>query len=218
MRSGRVSGSLRMGCTLLSALVLVLSGCVSKGRRQTAGASSPDRGIVVSPLAAQVEDPKRLLSVNSLRIEKPVFVGITQSVTSEDGLFSIVREVADETLSMKIVGGTKGGGAADSVLKTEILTMDELQGSAVGGTPARVALRMAVYTGNSSQPVWQAQYAYRQEGMAENWLKLRDRLGRDGSGAGWITAQEIFRRGVTQSLQDLNSRRDLQFQTERFGK
>jgi hypothetical protein len=96
--------------------------------------------------------------------------------------------------------------------------MEELNGSAVGGTPARVAFRMAVYTGENSKPVWQAQYAYQQEGMAENWLKLGDRLGRDGSGAGWISAQEIFRRGVTQSLQDLNSRRDVQFQTERFGK
>jgi hypothetical protein len=133
-------------------------------------------------------------------------------------LLSILREVANETLSMKIVDGTKGGSAADSVLKTEIVTMEELNGSAVGGTPARVAFRMAVYTGKNSKPVWQAQYAYQQEGMAENWLKLGDRLGRDGSGAGWISAQEIFRRGVTQSLQDLNSRRDVQFQTERFGK
>ena len=54
--------------------------------------------------------------------------------------------------------------------------------------------------------------------MAENWLKLGDRLGPEGSGAGWITAQEIFRRGVTLSLQDFNSRRDAQFQAERVGK
>ena len=221
MRAGRISGCGRMGCALLSACVFLFAGCASKGSRQHASSStssSPSRGIVVSPLAAQVEDPKRLLSVNSIKIEKPVFLGVTHSRTSEDGLLLIVREVADETLSMKVLDGAKGGGQADSVLKTEVVTMEDLKGSAVGGTPARVAFRMAVYAGKNPQPVWQAQYAYSQEGIAENWLKLGDRLGRDGSGAGWITAQEIFRRGVTQSLQDLNSRRDLQFQTERFGK
>jgi hypothetical protein len=168
-------------------------------------------------LAATVDDPKRLLSVNALKIERPVFLGVTQSGASEDGLLVIVREVAEQTLSMKVVEGAKGG-AADSVLKTEIVSMEDLKGSSVGGIPARVAFRMAVYSGKGSDPVWQAQYAYQQEGMAENWLKLGDRLGPDGSGAGWITAQEIFRRGVTQSLQDFNTRRDLQFQTERFSK
>jgi hypothetical protein len=218
MKGRQVRVFVRVSCAVLSAFVLVTTGCASKGSRHTSSSSSSSRGIVVSPLAAQVDDPKRLLSVNSLRIEKPVFLGVTKSTISEDGLLTIVREVANETLSMKVVDGAKGGGAADSVLKTEIVTMDELKGSAVGGTPARVAFRMAVYTGTNSQPVWQAQYAYQQEAMAENWLKLRERLGRDGSGAGWISAQEIFRRGVTQSLQDLNSRRDIQFQTERFGK
>lgn len=218
MRGVRVKGYAVLSCALLSAFIFVATGCASKGSRHTSSSSSSNRGIVVSPLAAQVDDPKRLLAVNSLRIERPAFRGITRSSQSEDGLLSIVREVANETLSMKIVDGTKGGSAADSVLKTEIVTMEELNGSAVGGTPARVAFRMAVYTGENSKPVWQAQYAYQQEGMAENWLKLGDRLGRDGSGAGWISAQEIFRRGVTQSLQDLNSRRDVQFQTERFGK
>jgi hypothetical protein len=119
---------------------------------------------------------------------------------------------------MKVVEGKKAGVQADSVLRTEIVTMEDLKGSAVGGTPARVAFRMGIYTVSNGRPVWQAQYAYQQEGMAENWLKIRDRLGRDGSGAGWITAQEIFRRGVSQSLQDLNSRRDSQFQAESFGK
>jgi hypothetical protein len=151
-------------------------------------------------------------------IEKPVFVGVTQSKVSEEGLLSVVREVADETLSMKVIDGSKGVGQAQSVLKTEILSLDDLKGSAVGGTPARVAFRMVVYSGKNPKAVWQAHYAYQQESMADNWLKIGDRLGPEGSGAGWITAQEIFRRGVTQSLQDLNSRRDAEFQAARFGK
>jgi hypothetical protein len=148
-------------------------------------------------------------------IEKPAFRGAVHSNASEDGLLVVVREVAEETLSMKVLGPSKNGvakGQADSVLRTDIVTMDDLKGSSVGGEPARVAFRMGIYAGTDQRPVWQANYVYKQEAMAENWLKLGDRLGRDGSGAGWITAQEIFKRGVTQSLEDFNRRRDSQFQ------
>lgn len=203
---------------LLSALVVVAVGCASKKGSRSVSSSPSSGGIVVSPLAVQVDDPQRLLSVSSIRIDKPVFVGVMRTAISEEGLLAIVREIADETLSMKVVGGTRAGAEADSTLKTEIVTLDDLKGSAVGGTPARVAFRMAVYSGKDSKAVWQAQYAYHQEAFAENLLKIRDRFGSEGSGAGWITAQEIFRRGVTLSLQDLNSRRDAQFQALRFGK
>ncbi len=218
MRSKGVLVYQYVGGAMLGALILMSSGCVSKGNRQASSSAHSARGIVVSPLAVHVDDAKKLLLVNSVRIERPAYLGVSQSGISEDGLLSIVREVANEALSMKVVDGKKPSGEADSVLKTEIVAMEDLKGSAVGGTPARVAFRMAVYTGNNGRPVWQAHYAYQQEGLAENWLKIRDRLGREGSGAGWITAQEIFRRGVTQSLQDLNSRRDAQFQADGFGK
>jgi hypothetical protein len=194
-------------------LVGALVGCAPKGTRQN---SNPTyRGIVVSPLSVQVDDPKLLLSVNSVLIEKPAFQGAVHSNASEEGLLVVVREVAEETLSMKVVGPSKnagGKGQADSVLRTDIVTMDDLKGSSVGGEPARVAFRMGIYAGTDQRPVWQANYVYQQEAMADNWLKLGDRLGRDGSGAGWITAQEIFKRGVTQSLEDFNRRRDSQFQ------
>lgn len=194
---------------LLGALIA----CSPKGTRQNSNATS-SRSIVVSPLSVQVDDPKLLLSVNSISIEKPAFRGAVHSNTSEDGLLAVVREVAEETLSMKVVGPSKVGamGQSDSVLRTDIITMDDLKGSSVGGEPARVAFRMGIYSGREQRPVWQANYVYQQEAMAENWLKLGDRLGRDGSGAGWITAQEIFKRGVTQSLEDFNRRRDSQFQ------
>lgn len=194
-------------------VVVALVACAPKGTRQNSNPTS--RGIVVSPLSVQVDEPKLLLSVNSVLIEKPAFRGAVHSNASEEGLLAVVREVAEETLSMKVVGPSKnagGKGQADSVLRTEIVTMDDLKGSSVGGEPARVAFRMGIYSGTDQRPVWQANYVYQQEAMAENWLKLGDRLGRDGSGAGWITAQEIFKRGVTQSLEDFNRRRDSQFQ------
>lgn len=194
-------------------VVVALVACAQKGTRQNSNPTS--RSIVVSPLSVQVDDPKLLLSVNSVLIEKPAFRGAVHSNASEEGLLSVVREVAEETLSMKVVGPSKNiGGKAqvDSVLRTDIVTMDDLKGSSVGGEPARVAFRMGIYSGTDQRPVWQANYVYQQEAMADNWLKLGDRLGRDGSGAGWITAQEIFKRGVTQSLEDFNRRRDSQFQ------
>ena len=66
-------------------LVMVVTGCVSKGARQSASTSSGSRGIIVSPLAAQVSDPKRLLAVNAIGIEKPVFAGVVHSNVSEEG-------------------------------------------------------------------------------------------------------------------------------------
>lgn len=197
-------------CAVFGVIAALLA-CAPKGTRQ--GSDVTSRRIVVSPLSVQVDDPKLLLSVNSIVIEKPSFRGVVHSNTSEEGLLVVVREVAEETLSMKVMGPSKSGarGQADSVLRTDIVTMDDLKGSSVGGEPARVAFRMGIYSGAEQRPVWQANYVYQQEAMAENWLKLGDRLGRDGSGAGWITAQEIFKRGVTQSLEDFNRRRDSQF-------
>jgi hypothetical protein len=185
--------------------------CGSSGTRQ--GLGNKGHSIVVSPLSVQVADPKLLLSVSAVRLEKPVFRGANQSSASEDSLLLVLREVAGETLSMKVVEGARAS-KDDSILKTEIVTLEDLKGSSVGGTPARVAFRMWVYLPSVQRPVWQASYVFQQEAISENWLKLRDRLGRDGSGAGWITAQEIFRRGVEQSLRDFNSRRDAQFQSD----
>ena len=194
-------------------VMCALVACAPKGTRESSNPTS--RRIVVSPLSVQVDDPKLLLSVNSISIEKPSFRGVVHSNASEDGLLVVVREVAEETLSMKVVGPSTtvgGAGQADSILRTEVVTMDDLRGSSVGGEPARVAFRMGIYAGPTQRPVWQANFVYQQEAMAENLLKLGDRLGREGSGAGWITAQEIFKRGVTQSLEDFNRRRDSQFQ------
>ena len=128
-------------------VVVALVACAQKGTRQNSNPTS--RSIVVSPLSVQVDDPKLLLSVNSVLIEKPAFRGAVHSNASEEGLLSVVREVAEETLSMKVVGPSKNiGGKAqvDSVLRTDIVTMDDLKGSSVGGEPARVAFRMGIYS------------------------------------------------------------------------
>lgn len=202
------------GICYLTAMSCCLA-CGTSGTRQ--GGGQKNRSIVVSPLSVQVSEPRLLLSVNAITIERPVFREGNHANTSEDTLLSVLKEVANETLSMKVLDGSKVGkkGLGESILKTEIVTMEDLKGSKVGGTPARVAFRMWVYCPSAGQqPVWQANYVYQQEAITDNWLKLGDRLGREGSGPGWITAQEIFRRGVQQALADLNSRRDAQFQSK----
>jgi len=211
-----VAGKIRMVSDKIVYSVMLLSfvlgACGDPGRR--AGQPAKESGVVVSPLSVDVQEPSKLLSVNVLSVEKPLFRGVLTTTVSEEGLQGIVREVAEETLSMKIVDGAKTERAlnADGVLRTEVLTMEELKGSSVGGEPARVAFRMGVYRRGVPQALWQANYVFRQEAISDNWLKLGDRVGKGGSGAGWITAQEIFRRGVTTALRDLNERRDAQFQ------
>lgn len=212
MRVGRV-----VSLVVISSLVMV-SACSPSGTRRRPGTES--KGIVVSPLSTQVTDPKQLLSINSLLVERPAFTGASSSGLSEDGLFSVVREVADETLSMKVVesegSGRRGSPPkADGVLKTEIIALEDLRGSTVGGDPAKVAFRMTVSPTTGGGPVWQAHYFYHQEPLADNWLKLGQRVGKDGSGAGWASAESLFRKGVTLSLQDFNSRRDAQFQVSK---
>lgn len=59
--------------------------CGSSGTRQ--GSGGKGRSIVVSPLSVQVADPKLLLSVSAVRLEKPVFRGANQSSASEDSFF-----------------------------------------------------------------------------------------------------------------------------------
>lgn len=208
----------RVVTAVVVASVMVAAGCSPGGSRDSHSGSS--KGIVVSPLSTQVGDPRLLLSINSLRVDKPVFTGASRTGLSEDGLLSVVREVADETLSMKIVDSEDAArptprSKADGVLKTEILALEDLKGSSVGGDPAKVAFRMSVSPTAGGAPVWQAHYFYHQEPLADNWLKIGERVGRDGSGAGWASAETLFRRGVTASLQDFNSRRDAQFQSSK---
>ena len=201
-------------------LLLCLSFSLGCSRHSAQRASVPrrDNPIVVSPLAAQVDDTRQLLSINSLAIAKPTYLTASPTTISEDSLLQVVREVASETLSMKLVSGDVGAEkksvVADGVLRTEVLELEALRGSSVGGEPAAVSMRMLVVRKGESRPVWQASYVYRQEQLSDNWLKIGDRIGRGGTGPGWVSAQDLFKRGVTEALEDFNRRRDAQFQSE----
>lgn len=201
-------------------MVLCLSvslGCSRHGGRR-ASISHKASPIVVSPLAAQVDDTQSLLSINSLAIAKPVYLTSSPTTISEESLLQVVQEVASETLSMKLVSADgardRKSVLADGTLQTEVLEIEALRGSSVGGEPAAVSIRMLVVRKDETRPVWQASYVNRQERLSDNWLKLGDRISRSGTGPGWVSAQDLFKRGVTEALQDFNRRRDAQFQTE----
>ena len=124
-------------------------------------------------------------------------------------------EIARETMTLKVVGASRGAKnsatPADAVLRTEILRFDERQGSAVGGEPAVVSFRMSLQGSVQRGPIWSAQYFLKQEAVSENLLRLGERVGASGLGAGWRSASEVFEKGVSAALTNLNSQREGQF-------
>lgn len=197
--------------TLLLTLITAVIGCGPKGALGKKGLSGP---IVVSRLSAEVLNPRLLLSLNSLSLQRPRYASPSATTISEDELFRVVREVAGETLSMKVLAAPGSDAKADGILQTEVVELRELRGSSMGGEPAAVAIRMTIASASDRRPIWQAMYVDRQQAMSDNWLKLGQRMGPGGTGAGYVSAETLFRNGVTESLADLNRRRDAQFQAE----
>ena len=218
-----------MGRSFLDVLVvgtLVLvsahsSGCHNRtgGRRGGGGSTQVANGLaartVATPLVSNVFQAERLKGINSLEIDTPVLPsGAASSLTHED-VSAMLSRTAHEVLTLKIFehraqGDTKGG-RADGILKTEIVQYRDRQGSAIGGEPATVSFRMSVVSSVDRKAVWDAQYFYRQEPLSENLLKIGDRLGASGSGAGWISGHGLLQKGLSAALEDFSRRREQQF-------
>lgn len=182
-------------------------GGFASGHTGGSGSASP----VASPLSIKVANPSSLTSISSLRVLLPtVSPSVANSTFTVQGLQELLERRADEALSMKVVSA--GAAAkADSVLKTEVLTYQERQGSKFGGEPATVSFLMTVSRASDGAQVWQANYFFRQEALSDNWLKIGQRYGANGTGSGWLSARELFDRGVSGALADLAARRDEQF-------
>ena len=198
---------------LILSCAILMNGC-SRHPVAMSGEKRAGVPVVVSPLASSVEDPRLLLSINSLSIEKPIYTSRSATTVSEDELLRVVREVAAQTLSMKLIPGGGASSSADGILRTEVIELRELRGSSVGGDPAAVAIRMSVKRAKDKINVWQASYVNRQEALSDNLLKIGQRIGAGGTGAGFVGAEALFRLGVNDYLQDFNRRRDAQFQTD----
>lgn len=214
---GRMNNHNRSILSAIAFLVLAVSvGCGSKslggasprrGERGTASSNSP----VVNPLSVKIDKPSQLTTVSSLGVVTPTLPRAAASPTiSAAELHQLIQERADEILAMKVI--KQGSQAkADSLLKTEIITFQERQGSAVGGDPATVAFAMTLVRASDGVELWRADYFFRQEALSDNWLKIGQRFGSEGTGPGWITGRQVLDRGVSSALTDLANRRDAQF-------
>lgn len=193
-----------------------LAGCHgTNARRPAASSNTLAARTVASPLTTNVARGELLKAINSLEVAMPVLPsGVSRSLSHEDARAMVTR-TAREVLTLKLIDSQSmrdtSARRADGILKTEIVQYQDRQGSAIGGEPATVSLRMSVVSSSGNSVVWDAQYFYRQEPLTDNLLKLGDRLGTSGSGAGWISGPGLLQRGFTAALEDFNRRREQQF-------
>lgn len=216
----------------LISVVVILASVVGCSRRigssgVSSAAGGPRRVVadtVASPLVAKVERPDLLREVSSLEIAVPVIeADASRGGLSQDQVQAEIRRAAEEimTLKLSVARASKAGARAgavseaakhgSAVLKTEVARYRERQGSAIGGEPAALSFKMQVVTPASGEVIWSGQYFYQQEPLTENLLKLNDRVGSSGTGAGWISGSALLQRGVRVALQDFNRARENQF-------
>lgn len=225
---------------VLSTLIVGTLGCTVAGTRDTTTHSKRGGSTVVSPLAVIVENPKALSGINSLALFPPVFNHAARDVKiDKNRVAELVESVAVQELDLKVLGkqwfsksglqsdgslGTSISGVltdsqrrslskagADGVLYTELLEYVDRVGSSVGGEPAAVAFRLNVVGVTEGKVVWQGTYSLRQEALTDNLLKIGDRLGKDGTGAGWSSGSAMLQNGLIEALRDFRSRREQQF-------
>ena len=100
----------------------------------------------------------------------------------------------------------------DGALVLDLETYSEREGSAAGGEPATVAFTMRVVGTSDGAEVWRGTYFFRQQqDLTDNWLKLGERVGPGGRGAGLTSALEELERGIRASVTDFGARRERQF-------
>lgn len=191
----------------------------SGGRAGSVGGSQDSKGLaartVAAPLVASVPRGDLLRGINSIEIATPVLPGNSSRMLSHEEVKTMITRTAREVLTLKIVDSgdrrDQSSTKADGVLRTEIVQFQDRQGSAIGGEPATVSFRMSVISSVGNETIWDAQYFYRQEPLSENLLKLGDRLGATGSGAGWVSGHGLLQRGISAAIEDFNRRREQQF-------
>jgi hypothetical protein len=204
---------------VLFGIALSTSSCVNLGNK---GNSRARRAVnpaeVASPLVANSARPEMLAAINSIQIEQPVVAstGNPVMISSSDAK-AVIEQVARETMTLKIIssaGSAKAKATPDAALHTELLRYEERSGSAFGGDPAVISFRMSIRTVPAGVEVWNGQYFFKQEALSENLLKIQERVGKNGLGAGWRSAHDIFRLGVASALDDFSSKREQRFMSK----
>jgi hypothetical protein len=208
----------------LVGITLCFYGCApgsSPGHARSRRAGNPAE--VASPLTSSAPRPELLAGINSIEIARPSVASSTGQVSIDPAdAQRMIEQVARETMTLKIsMQGTSTSGTntrkagagtmADAVLHTELLRFEERQGSAIGGEPAVISFRMSMKASPSGPEVWGAQYFFRQEALSENLLKINQRVGKGGLGAGWRSASDVFQKGVSLALQDFSTQREQRY-------
>ena len=209
-------------CFVLALALVVLTGCHNNYRRSegqsaarggAAGASQSTTG----PLSSRVMQGAMLVAINSIEITPPSISGARGGrVPTQEELQDMILRTAQEIMTLKITAAKPGQGAraqsgVDGILRMELTQFQDRQGSSMGGEPATVSFRMTLISARGSVPVWEAQYYYHQEALSDNWLRIGDRLGSSGTGAGWASGEALLQRGISAALEDFNKRREQQF-------
>ena len=205
----------RISRTLILTGTLILAGCLNKGVHSAAGKGDTravvHKASVGSPLSVQIYNPTRLASISSLGVLQPQLSNtVIDPGLSVEGLYELVMSRANEALALKVVRASPKE-RTDAVLKTEIVTFKDRSGSLVGGEPATVAFTMTVSRISDQAELWRANYFYRQEALSDNWLKIGERFGSDGTGPGWRSGRELLDRGISSAIEDFATRREQQF-------
>lgn len=212
-------GAFKFGFVLLiAAQTIACHGGNTRRGRAVGGAQDGKESAartVTPPLTVNVPHGDLLKGINSLEIATPVLPGNAARSLSHEDVKAMVIRTAREIMTLKIIdsGDRRGseGARVDGVLRTEVIQFHDRQGSAIGGEPATVSFRMSVVSASDKQTVWDAHYFYRQEPLSDNLLKLGERLGSSGSGAGWVSGHGLLQRGVIAAIEDFNRRREQQF-------
>jgi hypothetical protein len=158
-----------------------------------------------------------LVAINSIEIASPQISASRKGrVPTQDEVQDMILRTAQEIMTLKITAAksSKGGRApsgVDGVLRMELTQFQDRQGSSLGGEPATVSFHMTLVPSRGGSPVWEARYYYHQEALSDNWLRLGDRLGSSGTGAGWASGEALLQRGISAAIEDFNKRREQQF-------
>ncbi len=217
--------------TLLGVVSFLSPGCFSnQGVRSSATTPRVPSSAIVSPLSVLVSDPAALASVNALLLSAPSLSTEARSVRLDPEMFQgLIEDAANRELDLRVYGsewsqrnqisGTVLTGESpeqrlalqkagvDAVLKTELTHYSDRVGSALGGEPAAVGFRMTVTRLVDGKELWQGTYYLKQQALSDNFLKIGEKFGNQGTGAGWTSGVELLKRGAALALQDFRLRR-----------
>lgn len=213
--------------TLVMALMTGIIGC--QGFSATGGP-----GKIVNPsLVASTEQPRDLLTVNSVLIlppeveqqgnldieqRKALYTQLHQTFSEESGVQVVdaarveaQAEIFERPLAKQAALDLARAQGADSVLVTRLHNLVARKGSSVGANQGtQIDLSYSMVRVSDGKTVWEANYFFEDQALSENILRLNQRL-KEGSGLSWNSTEDVVRKALQSASRDFASRRVEQF-------